>query len=129
MKEVLRQEYSLNEIEKLASKVLELLKKNNCRIIGFEGDLGAGKTTFIKSLLKKLGINSSKSPSFTLIREYKKIAHCDFYRRSISWEEFEELVEDKEFVFIEWINLTQFNYDAKIVIEKGEDKRWLYLYI
>lgn len=67
------------------------LGKRFARILGtkdvvlLEGDLGGGKTTFVKGILK--GFNSFQevlSPSFTLVREYKvkpcRIYHIDLYR-------------------------------------------------
>ena len=54
-------------------------------LILLDGDLGAGKTTFTKGLAKRLGIpNNVKSPTFTLIREYRQgrlpLYHMDVYR-------------------------------------------------
>ncbi|MGY5246158.1 tRNA (adenosine(37)-N6)-threonylcarbamoyltransferase complex ATPase subunit type 1 TsaE [Lactiplantibacillus plantarum] len=54
-------------------------------LILLDGDLGAGKTTFTKGLAKSLGIpNNVKSPTFTLIREYRQgrlpLYHMDVYR-------------------------------------------------
>ena len=54
-------------------------------LILLDGDLGAGKTTFTKGLAKSLGIpNTVKSPTFTLIREYRQgrlpLYHMDVYR-------------------------------------------------
>ncbi|QSW67546.1 tRNA (adenosine(37)-N6)-threonylcarbamoyltransferase complex ATPase subunit type 1 TsaE [Lactiplantibacillus plantarum] len=54
-------------------------------LILLDGDLGAGKTTFTKGLAKNLGIpNNVKSPTFTLIREYRQgrlpLYHMDVYR-------------------------------------------------
>jgi len=57
------------------------------RIIAFEGEMGAGKTTFIKSLCASLGVPESEvsSPTFSLVNEYRDaqnrpIYHFDFYR-------------------------------------------------
>lgn len=54
-------------------------------VILLDGDLGAGKTTFTKGLAKGLGIKRNiKSPTFTVIREYKggrlPLYHMDIYR-------------------------------------------------
>ncbi len=56
------------------------------RILAFQGEMGAGKTTFIQSLCKVLGVTQEvTSPSFALVNEYAgkasiPIYHFDFYR-------------------------------------------------
>ena len=59
---------------------------SNGDIIILEGELGSGKTTFVKGVLKGLNYASEvTSPTFTLINEYhadKKIIHIDFYRET-----------------------------------------------
>ena len=86
---------------------------NQGDVIGFNGDLGTGKTTFIKGVL--LGLNYKEivtSPTFTLINEYDaiyKILHIDFYReKNIQrWKNigFEEIINNDNIVLIEWSNL------------------------
>ncbi|HLK98795.1 MAG TPA: tRNA (adenosine(37)-N6)-threonylcarbamoyltransferase complex ATPase subunit type 1 TsaE [Hymenobacter sp.] len=56
-------------------------------IVCFEGDMGAGKTTFIKALCQTLGVPGAdvSSPTFALVNEYRDaqnqpIYHFDFYR-------------------------------------------------
>ena len=55
-------------------------------IICFEGEMGAGKTTFIKALCQSLGVQEEvSSPTFSLVNEYRDaknepIYHFDFYR-------------------------------------------------
>ena len=48
------------------------------------GDLGAGKTAFVKGVGDALGVDGVRSPSFTLINEYRTerflLAHADLYR-------------------------------------------------
>lgn len=56
------------------------------RIIAFYGQMGSGKTTFIRALCHELGVTDTvTSPTFTLINEYKRpsgvpVYHFDFYR-------------------------------------------------
>jgi tRNA threonylcarbamoyladenosine biosynthesis protein TsaE len=74
--------------------------------------MGAGKTTFTKSLCKVLGVlDGVNSPTFTLINEYRTsdgetIYHFDFYRINKLEEAFdigfEEFVESGNLCIIEW---------------------------
>lgn len=53
-------------------------------IIGLRGDLGTGKTTLVRGLLRALGYSEDvRSPTFTLVQEYEtdpSICHVDLYR-------------------------------------------------
>lgn len=81
-----------NELEDLATDVVNTLSKHggdNAKLLLLEGDLGAGKTTFTKTLGKVLGISYDDihSPTFILKKEYKtghhtfrKLVHIDAYR-------------------------------------------------
>lgn len=89
----------------------ELLKFDQCKKIAFYGDLGAGKTTFIKELCKIIGIESIvSSPTFTILNEYHSdsntIYHFDFYRikdpKEIYELGFEEYFYSANYVFVEW---------------------------
>ncbi|MDI3528154.1 MAG: tRNA threonylcarbamoyladenosine biosynthesis protein TsaE, partial [Tenuifilum sp.] len=74
----------LNDIDKAASKILSSIGEN--RIICFYGEMGAGKTTLIREICKKLGVTDVvTSPTFALVNEYTDengtpVYHFDFYR-------------------------------------------------
>ncbi len=79
-------------------------------VILLDGDLGTGKTVFVRGVGQELNISGVRSPSFTLINEYQAknfvVIHADLYRldennaNSIGLEEFYGL--DDFVVFIEW---------------------------
>ena len=75
---------SLKQLDSAAVEVLENIGQN--RIICLYGSMGAGKTTFIKSLCKVLCVvDTVVSPTFALINEYSTpqglpVYHFDFYR-------------------------------------------------
>ena len=82
-------------------------------IIGLNGNLGSGKTTFIKGILKGLNYKSDvTSPTFSLVNEYDadlKVIHIDFYREPNikRWKDigFEEIIYNNDIILIEWSNL------------------------
>jgi tRNA threonylcarbamoyladenosine biosynthesis protein TsaE len=89
---------------------------NNAQgIFAFYGEMGAGKTTFIKAICEELGIQDVvNSPTFALINEYTKpdqdpVYHFDFYRLKKKEEAFDLGCEDyfnSGFTcFIEWPEL------------------------
>jgi len=102
---------SEEETAKLASEFADGISPGD--VIVLNGQLGAGKTFFIKQTLLKLGVDRVNSPSFAIINEYKgkiKFYHADFYRLKnieelydIGWQDY--LNEDEAVVFIEWGNL------------------------
>ncbi|WPR70831.1 tRNA (adenosine(37)-N6)-threonylcarbamoyltransferase complex ATPase subunit type 1 TsaE [Flavobacterium sp. NG2] len=101
--------FSLNEIDTVAKKVLEA-KPNE--VILFHGEMGAGKTTFIKELSKKLGVTgATSSPTFSLVNEYEAandqlVYHFDFYRLKNEMEALDmgvdEYLYSGNWCFIEW---------------------------
>ncbi|WP_421871384.1 tRNA (adenosine(37)-N6)-threonylcarbamoyltransferase complex ATPase subunit type 1 TsaE [Marinoscillum sp.] len=73
-----------NELPAVAQEILPLLSEHE--IVCFQGEMGAGKTTFIKVLCEELGVvDSMSSPTFSIVNEYRDeednpIYHFDFYR-------------------------------------------------
>tara|TARA_B000000475_G_scaffold84547_1_gene68519 strand:- start:42 stop:446 length:405 start_codon:yes stop_codon:yes gene_type:complete len=82
-------------------------------VVGFQGSLGAGKTTIIKNIIRNLGIEEMvTSPTFNIVRSYNKedldVYHVDLYRIS-SIHEFNDLdlplFKENTLFFIEWSDL------------------------
>jgi len=81
-------------------------------VIGLEGGLGAGKTTFTRGAVHALGVakgTAVTSPTFALLHQYQgrvPIAHADFYRLAEESELEElgvdELLEAGTVLFVEW---------------------------
>ncbi len=80
-------------------------------VVALVGELGAGKTHFVKGLLRGVaGTEEATSPTFTLIHEYRSgrlpVFHFDFYRlgRPSEIDEigFQEYLEDGGITIIEW---------------------------
>lgn len=76
---------SLSELDIAAEEFLRRTKEN--RLIAFYAPMGAGKTTFISALCRRLGVSAEEisSPSFSIVNEYRTnggdtIYHFDFYR-------------------------------------------------
>lgn len=123
--------HSLEELDFLARKLISKFKH---KIVLFEGDLGAGKTTFIKSLVKELGSRDEvNSPTFSIVNEYSipndKVFHFDLYRVKSEDEALdfgvEEYLDSGRFCFIEWpeiiMDLLEDNYHTiKIISEAGQ---------
>lgn len=100
--------YNLAQIEEAAQYIL---KHSKSKILLFYGEMGAGKTTLITSLVKALGSEDKvSSPTFSLVNEYSSpansIFHFDFYRIDDENEALdiglEEYLNEDAYIFIEW---------------------------
>jgi len=122
---------SERELHEVATELLKFAEKE--KIFLFEGDMGAGKTTLIKSLCFALGmIEMASSPTYSIVNEYAyprgKIYHFDFFRIKSQNEAFdigfEEYLTSGEYCFIEWpqniADLWPHHY-IKITISEGEN--------
>ncbi len=103
----------INGLHDLAEAAHQLLKfAGTDRILVFEGDMGAGKTTFIKEICLVLGVEDVvSSPTFSIVNEYRTsnnqpIFHFDFYRIRDLQEAYdigyEEYFYSSSFCLIEW---------------------------
>jgi len=98
------------ELPVLAEKLLS--EYPGRRIFAFYGDLGTGKTTFIKAVCRVLGVeDEALSPTFTIINEYHTkdntpVYHFDFFRMKTVEEiydiGYEEYLGSGRYCFIEW---------------------------
>ncbi|MCB0642324.1 MAG: tRNA (adenosine(37)-N6)-threonylcarbamoyltransferase complex ATPase subunit type 1 TsaE [Phaeodactylibacter sp.] len=104
----------LTVLPEIAKQILALLGEQ--RIVLFEGEIGAGKTTLIKSLCQLLGMEESvTSPTFSIVNEYKAgasiIYHIDLYRLKELEEALEigieEYLDSGHYCFIEWPDLIE----------------------
>ncbi len=100
--------HSPEETQSIASDLLSELPDNS--VLALHGDLGAGKTCFVKGLAKALGIKQAiTSPTFTIVNEYLQpspLYHIDLYRLGGPDEMFglgfEEYFEKDGVKAIEW---------------------------
>ena len=116
-----------SETLNFGSNIAALIKESDKTIFEFhlQGDLGAGKTTLVRGVLRALGWNGSvKSPTYTICEEYEfdqfLILHIDLYRTEIDEDvemlELNRSFNGKKIIFVEWP-------------EKVEDKRMFNLKI
>lgn len=101
--------YELNDLDSVANQVIDSLKS---KILLFYGDMGVGKTTLIKAIIKALGSNDVvSSPTFSIVNEYElngedKVYHFDLYRINDLEEAYnfgiEEYLYSNHWIIIEW---------------------------
>ncbi|GAB5399360.1 MAG: tRNA (adenosine(37)-N6)-threonylcarbamoyltransferase complex ATPase subunit type 1 TsaE [Aureisphaera sp.] len=104
----MRRTYTLHELPEIAGMVLS---NAPTKTLLFYGEMGVGKTTLIKELAKKLGVQDTiSSPTFSIVNEYlleeDKLYHFDFYRLEDEEEALDIGIEDYfdsgHWNFIEW---------------------------
>ncbi|MDR1793319.1 MAG: tRNA (adenosine(37)-N6)-threonylcarbamoyltransferase complex ATPase subunit type 1 TsaE [Bacteroidales bacterium] len=102
--------HSINDLLPIAKKLVA--KFPHERIFALYGQMGAGKTTFMQSVVKALNSKDTvSSPTFALVNEYESetvgiIYHFDFYRIKDIKEAvdigFDEYLDSENYCFIEW---------------------------
>ena len=110
-------------------------KLENGAVIAMYGDLGAGKTAFVRGMARGLGLNCRvSSPTFTIVNEYlgdRELIHFDMYRLSsadelfdIGWEDY---IARGAICAVEWSENVKdafFGDEIEVIIDKlGDNQR------
>ena len=107
---------TLDDTKKLAGSFAELVKGKGC-FVNLYGEIGAGKTAFVRLVAEALGVKEKvTSPSFVILNEYHSasipVYHFDLYRLehvgiSTITDELREYSEGKKITFVEWAEFSQ----------------------
>jgi tRNA threonylcarbamoyladenosine biosynthesis protein TsaE len=100
-----------DETSLVAEEFFRLLKVGD--VVCLNGNLGSGKTLFVKAVCKHYEVDSASSPSFRIVNEYsgkQRLIHLDFYRLKKVEELYDIGFEDylsfgDSIVFIEWADM------------------------
>lgn len=126
--------HNLKDLPEAARKLLAAYPHS--RVFAFFGEMGAGKTTFIKEICTCLGVlDAGTSPTFSIVNEYlteqgETVYHFDCYRFEREEEALdmgmEEYLDSGCYCFIEWPqkieNLLPSNYVRVEVIETNQTR-------
>ena len=104
--------FIIRKEEELCAVAKMILEKYDSKIFLFYGEMGVGKTSFIKKFCKELRVSDIvSSPTFSIVNQYSNvndeiIYHFDFYRTEKKEEVFdigyEEYLFSSSYCFIEW---------------------------
>ncbi|MBF0492905.1 MAG: tRNA (adenosine(37)-N6)-threonylcarbamoyltransferase complex ATPase subunit type 1 TsaE [Deltaproteobacteria bacterium] len=119
--------HSLQKTFEIASTFTKQLKGGE--VIALIGDLGAGKTHFVKGMAQALGINEEEvtSPTFSLMQIYagaKTLVHLDLYRlenlAQLQELGFEDYLQTENIVVVEWADkfIQDLSFDFRVEIRK-----------
>ena len=117
MKKVYKEKCStLDHTKNLAYRFANIIKDHGC-FINLYGEIGAGKTAFVKFVAEALGVKEKvTSPSFVILNEYHSasipVYHFDLYRLentgiSTITDELREYSSGKKITFVEWAEVSQ----------------------
>ncbi len=107
---------TIDDTRALARKFAQLIKDEGC-FVNLFGEIGAGKTAFVKLVAETLGIKEKvTSPSFVILNEYHSasipVYHFDLYRlehvgiKTIT-DELREYSTGRKITFVEWAEFSQ----------------------
>lgn len=107
---------TLEDTKKLARKFAKLIEDEGC-FINLYGEIGAGKTAFVKEVAAAIGVSEKvTSPSFVILNEYHSakipVYHFDLYRLENEgvktiFDELQEYSEGHQITFVEWAEFSQ----------------------
>ncbi len=121
---------SERETEEIGRRFAEKLPGGT--VVAMYGDLGAGKTAFVRGMARGLGLSCRvSSPTFTIVNEYlgdRELIHFDMYRLSgadelfdIGWEDY---LNRGAICAVEWSENVEdafFGDEIRVTIEKLSD--------
>jgi tRNA threonylcarbamoyladenosine biosynthesis protein TsaE len=120
---VIYESHSVADTERIAGEIARSLTPGVC--IALDGELGAGKTQFVRGIVKALGgdARAVSSPTFVLLHIYEcsdiKVFHLDAYRvqsgQDLDSIGFSELLEQNGIVIVEWASRVRDVLPAKLL--------------
>ncbi len=115
---------SLDDLDQVSDKLISLFD-SDYTVVLLKGELGSGKTTFVKALCQQLGVmDPVSSPTFSLVQEYNSpsrgpVYHMDLYRLKVPDDlekiGFEEYLDSGNICLIEWPDLGDSYYTMPFV--------------
>lgn len=138
---------SLRDTQKIAQKIKNLFQQGKIpKILLISGELGAGKTTFIRFLIKAYGLKVRvASPTFilwqTLITNDSKLHHLDLYRLENVQEllklDFQKELKDQKSIFLvewgekmlEYLQKRQIKFSHLVIIRLNKRQRFFDLHL
>lgn len=129
---------NLEDTKELAKKFAKLIEDKGC-FVSLYGEIGAGKTAFVKEVAKEIGIEEKvTSPTFVILNEYHggklPMYHFDLYRLENEGvktilDELNEYSEGKQLTFVEWAEFSQneipFDHiKINVTYEDNDDRRY-----
>jgi len=116
MNSVVKKCKTIEDTKRLAEKFARLVEEKGC-FVNLYGEIGAGKTAFVRLVAEALGVKEKvTSPSFVILNEYHSasipVYHFDLYRLehvgiSTITDELREYSEGKKITFVEWAEFSQ----------------------
>lgn len=131
---------NLEDTKDLAKKFAKLVEEKGC-FVNLYGEIGAGKTAFVKEVAKEIGIEEKvTSPTFVILNEYHggklPMYHFDLYRLENEgvktiMDELREYSEGKQLTFVEWAEFSQnefpFNHiKINVTYEDNDDRKYTF---
>lgn len=129
---------NIDDTKELAKKFAKLVEDRGC-FVSLYGEIGAGKTAFVKEVAKEIGIEEKvTSPTFVILNEYHggklPMYHFDLYRLENEGvktiiDELNEYSEGRQLTFVEWAEFSQneipFDHiKINVTYEDNDDRKY-----